>query len=112
MLTHATARYLRVSPRKVRQVLRLIRGLEVPRAQAVLDHLNKSATLYVRRVLKTAVASAAQKAQVGPQDLKIVKAVANEGPIGKRHRAAPMGRAVMIRKRTCHLRIELDAKGH
>ena len=109
MLTHATGRFLRVSPRKVRQVLRLIQGLEVPKAQVVLDQANKRATLHVRRVLKTAVASAAQKAQVGPEALRITKAVADEGPMWKRHRAGTMGRSMTIRKRTCHLRIEVDA---
>lgn len=109
MLTHATARFVRVSPRKVRRVLRLIKGLGVPRAQAVLAHTNQGATQYVRRVLATAVASAGQKAQLGPEQLRISKAVADEGPMWKRHRAAPMGRAMTVRKRTCHLRIELDA---
>ena|SRR3989338_8592355 len=109
MLTQATGRFLRVSPRKVRQVLRLIQGLEVPRAEAVLGQVNRRSTLLIRRVLKTAVASAAQKAQVGPEALRITKAVADEGPMWKRHRAGSMGRAMMIRKRTCHLRIELDA---
>lgn len=109
MVAQATGRYLRVSPRKVRQVLRLIKGLDVPRAQALLGHLNKGATLHVRRVLATAVASAAQKAQVTPEALRITKATADEGPMWKRFRAATMGRAVTIRKRTCHLRIELEA---
>ena len=109
MLTHATARFLRVSPRKVRRVLRLIQGLEVPRAHAILDQANQRATLHVRRVLKTAVASAAQKAQVAPEALRISRATADEGPMWKRFRAGSMGRGMSIRKRTCHLRIELDA---
>lgn len=110
MLTHATARFLRISPRKVRRVLRLVQGLEVPRALAILDQANSGATIHVRRVLKTAVASAAQKAQVGPEALRITKAVADGGPMWKRFRAAAMGRAAPIRRRTCHLRIELDAR--
>ena len=110
MLTSATARYLRISPRKVRAVLRLIQGLEVPKAEAVLDHTNKGATKVVRRLLKTAVASAAQKAHVTSEELRISRAVADGGPMLKRHRAAPMGRAMVIRKRTCHLHIELDSR--
>ncbi|MBI4313802.1 MAG: 50S ribosomal protein L22 [Candidatus Omnitrophica bacterium] len=108
MLTQATGRYIRVSPRKVRQVLRLIHGLDVPSAEAVLNNTNKGATHHVRKVLMAAVASAAQK-QVEPEALKISKATADGGPIGKRFRAAPMGRAMRVRKRTCHLRIELEA---
>lgn len=110
MLTQATARFVRVSPRKVRRVLRLIRGLPVPRAEAVLGTVNSGTTLHVRRVLKAAVSSAAQKAQVGPEALTITKAVADEGPMWKRHRAAPMGRAMVIRRRTAHIRIELEAR--
>ncbi|MBI4227995.1 MAG: 50S ribosomal protein L22 [Candidatus Omnitrophica bacterium] len=102
-------RFLRVSPRKVRQVLRLIQGLEVPRAQAVLAQTNRGTTRHISRVLKTAVASAAQRAQVGPETLRVTRATADEGPIGKRFRAGTQGRAMSIRKRTCHLRIELDA---
>jgi len=106
----ATARFLRVSPRKVRRVLRLIQGLEVPLAHALLAHLPQGARRHVRAVLKTATASAAQKAQLVPEALVIVKAVADEGPMLKRQRAASMGRATMIRKRTCHLQIVLGAK--
>jgi len=108
MLTSATARYLRVSPRKVRRLLRLIQGLGVPRAQAVLGQILAGAGRHVRRVLKSAVASAAQKGHPGTDDLFVAKAVADEGPMWKRQRAAAMGRGVTIRKRTCHLRIELD----
>jgi len=104
----ATGRYLRVSPRKVRRVLRVIRGLTVPRAEALLAHWPQEVRHHVRAVLKTATASAKQKAQLAPEALVIVTAVADEGPMWKRHRAASMGRATTIRKRTCHLRIVLD----
>lgn len=109
MIAHATGRFLRVSPRKVRQVLRLIQGLEVPRAQALLLQTNRGTTRQISRVLKTAVASAAQKVQLGPDALRVTKATADEGPMWKRFRAGTQGRGMPIRKRTCHLRIELDA---
>lgn len=109
MIAHATGRFLRVSPRKVRQVLRLIQGLEVLKAQALLSQTNRGTTRQISRVLKTAVASAAQKAQLGPEALRVTKAVADEGPMWKRFRAGTQGRGMPIRKRTCHLRIEVDA---
>ncbi len=111
MITRAVARYLRISPRKTRKVLDLIRGQEVVKAQALLDTLNKRPTTCIRRLLKSALDSADKKAGLSPADLYISRIQADGGPMLKRYRAATMGRATMIRHRTTHIAIELDEIG-
>lgn len=110
MVTRAIAKYVRVSPRKVRQVIDLIRGEDVDGALIVLSHLNKRAATYVERALKSALANAERGTRLKAQDLYISKITADGGPFLKRHKAAPMGRAVMIRRRTTHITVELDKK--
>ena len=111
MLAKARGRFIPVTPRKMRLVARLLRGLEVGRAQAILNNLPKGACRPIGKVLASAVANATREGTWDAQQLVISHISANEGPMRKRFRAAPMGRAVEIRKRSTHLTIELDAKG-
>lgn len=109
MVSKAVAKYVRVSPRKVRQVIDMIKGEDVEKALAILANLNKGARVYVVRLLKSAISSA-KSLNLRPKDLYISRITADGGPMLKRYRAAPMGRATPIRKRTTHIRIELDKK--
>lgn len=109
MMAKAEARFLRVSPLKVRQVLDLIIYKDVQEAQGVLAHLNKRPCQYIIKILKSAVANARVKG-LNPSQLYISKAVCNPGPAWKRYRAAAFGRATPIKKRTSHIRLELDTK--
>ena len=111
MVSKAKGRFIPVSTRKMRLVARMLRGLEVPRAQAVLKTLSKGACRPIGKVLDSAVANATRGGAWDPQQLVISHISANEGPMRKRYKAAPMGRAVEIRKRSTHLTIELDSKG-
>ena len=108
MVTRAIARYIRVSPRKTRKVINLIKGLPVVKAEAVLDYLDKRPTIYIRRLLRSAVDSADKKLHLSPADLYISLIKADQGPMLKRYRAASMGRATMIRHRTTHITLELE----
>jgi large subunit ribosomal protein L22 len=107
MVARAEAKYIRISPFKVRKVIELIKGEKIKDAFSILEATNKRAAYYLRKVLKSAVSNAKNK---GYQEDKlfISKVVANPGPVLKRWRAASFGRAVMIRKRTSHILIELD----
>ena len=58
MITRASARYIRISPRKVRKVMDLVRGMNVIKADALLSHLSKRPCIYIKRVLRSAVDSA------------------------------------------------------
>ncbi len=110
MIAVAKGRFLRVSPRKVRSVIRLLRGMEVAKAEALLEQLPRGACRPVAKVLKSAVANATRDGSWSPEQLVISSVMADEGPSLKRFRAGAMGRAMMIRKKMCHLTVELDAK--
>lgn len=109
MIAQAKGRYLRVSPTKVRQVLDLIRGKKVPVAVTILDHLNKPVKEKAVKVLNSAIATAKQKG-ISEDQLIVSKAVADQGPVWKRFRAATFGRASEVLKKTSHITIELDIK--
>jgi large subunit ribosomal protein L22 len=108
LASKAYAKYLRVSPRKVRVVIDLVRGEGVPHAFSILGGVNKGATRQVQKVLKSALSNAQQNPAVKADELIISKITADAGPMLKRFRAAAMGRATMIRHRTTHLAIELS----
>ena len=108
MITRAVLRYVRISPRKVRPVFPLIKGKKPDEAIAILFSVKKKASLYLIELLKSAMANARRMQGVDVDDLYISSLIANGGPQMKRFRAASMGRAGMIRKRTSHITVELD----
>lgn len=105
MKAHATARYVRQSPYKVRRVLDLVRGLPVEEAKVVLEFTNRRATGAIMKTLNSAVANAEHNLALDPDELIVSEAFANEGPTLKRFRPRARGRATKIRKRTCHITI-------
>jgi len=109
MLVVARGKFLRISPAKVRLVAALICGKAVNEAQAILLHVNKRSKEYLIKILNSAVANAKTKG-FKPEQLYVSKVTCNLGPVWKRYRAAAFGRATEIRKRTSHIRIELDLK--
>ncbi len=105
----ATARHIRITPRKARQVIDLIRGKMVGEAQSILTFTPLHAARIVKKVLDSAVANAEQK-KIGDVDsLKIDKAFVSQGVTMKRMRARAMGRGNVIRKRTSHITLVLSA---
>ena len=111
MISKATARYIRISPRKTRLVTRLLRDKSVTDAYGILLTVNKRACRYVDQLLKSAVSNAKQKSPgINESDLYISKIMVDGGPSLKRFQAASMGRAGMIRKRTAHISMELSER--
>ncbi len=115
MLAKAVARHVRMSPRKVRLVVNQIRGRSVNDAYAVLRFSKKAASEPVGKTLRSAVANAQYKAQEAGEfldvdDLIVSEVFVDEGPTLKRWRAAAMGRASPIRKRTSHITVVVDVK--
>ncbi len=109
MIAKARARYIRMSPRKFRQIIPLVKGRNPEEAIAILASVNRRASEYAVELLKSAIANAKRANQdIDISSLYISRMVADGGPMMKRFRAASMGRASMIRKRTCHILIELD----
>jgi len=109
MIVKAEGKFLRISPTKVRQVIDLIRNRDVAEAQRKLTALNKRPKEYLIKLLKQAVANAKVKG-FDLKQLYISRIICNVGPTWKRYKAAAFGRAAPIKKRTSHIRIELDIK--
>lgn len=101
----AVLRYARMSPRKVRMVIDVIRGRGVSEALTVLKYMPRAAAPVVEKVLHSAVANAGQRDLGDPESLKISRAYVDGGPILKRFQARAMGRAFPIHKRTSHVTI-------
>jgi large subunit ribosomal protein L22 len=103
--TKAAARYVKGSASKVRVVLDLIRGLDVRRADEVLQFTARAAAGDVRKVLASAVANAIHNDSQDVEELFVLACYADEGPTLKRFRPRARGRASRIRKRTCHITV-------
>ena len=107
----ANLRFVRVTPRKARVVIDMIRGQQVPQALAMLRHTPKHAARVIEKLLRSAVANAEQKELGDTDEMWVSQAVVNCGPIYKRFRARSMGRANSIQKRTSHITIAVAAPG-
>ena len=105
----AQAKWVHSSARKARLVTDLIRGRSVPEARTILAFSQRAVAKDVEKVLRSAVANAESRPDLlwNGDDLVVVAAVADEGPTLKRWRARARGRVARIRKRTCHITIEL-----
>lgn len=108
MEVQAKARYIRMSSRKVKLVIDLIRGKSVKQAEAILAFVNKAATRPVSKLLQSAVANAVNNSKLEKGKLFIKKIAADQGPSLKRWRPRAFGRAAPIKKHTCHISIVLE----
>ncbi len=104
----ATAKYVRIAPRKVKIVVDLIRGKSVKEAEAILLYTPKAATEPVMKVLKSAIANAENNLEMNRDELYVAEVYANQGPTLMRFRPRAQGRASRIRKRTSHITVVLD----
>jgi large subunit ribosomal protein L22 len=105
----ATAKHIRITPRKARQVIDLIRGKMVGDARSILTFTPLHAARIVKKVLDSAVANAEQKKLGDVDTLKVAKAFVSQGVAMKRMQARAMGRGNMIKKRTSHITLVLSA---
>jgi large subunit ribosomal protein L22 len=110
MEARARARFVRVTPRKARRVVDLIRGLPADQAQAALTFAPQSASDPVGKVLASAIANAGQtRLDVG--SLVVSRAWVDEGPTLKRFRPRAQGRGYRINKRTSHITVIVSDEG-
>jgi large subunit ribosomal protein L22 len=105
----AVARYVRLSATKARRVVNLVRGLPAKEALTVLQFAPQAASEPVYKVLASAIANAENNERLDPDALLVSAAYVDEGPTLKRFRPRAQGRAYRIRKRTCHITIEVEA---
>jgi large subunit ribosomal protein L22 len=107
----ASAKFVRMSPYKVRYVLQLIRGKHVDEARRVLQFTPRGPTHELTKILNAAVANAEQTLRVPADNLWVSRCWADEGPTLKRWRPRALGRAYRIRKRTSHITIVVEPRG-
>jgi large subunit ribosomal protein L22 len=105
----ATAKYVRIAPRKARLVADEVRGKSYPEAASILRFTNKRAAKIIGDVIDSAAANAEHNMDADPDELFVREIRVDEGPTIKRYRARALGRATMIRKRTSHISVELGA---
>ena len=111
METKAVYRYARVTPRKARRVIDLIRGKQAGEAMISLKFMPYKAAKLVEKTVRSAMANAEQKAEsIDVEQLRITKVVVDEGPTMKRMRPRAMGRANIIKKRTSHITVHLTGE--
>jgi len=105
----AQAKWVHSSARKARLVTDLIRGRSVPEARTILAFSQRAVAKDIEKVLRSAVANAESRPDLhwNGDDLIVFTAYADEGPTLKRWRARARGRVARIRKRTCHITLEL-----
>src|SRR5437868_6568551 len=110
MEARAQARFIRVTPRKARRVVDLIRGLPAAEAQAVLRFAPQTASEPVGKVLASAIANAEHNFKLDSNTLVVSRAWVDEGPTLKRFRPRAQGRAYRINKRTSHITVVVESR--
>ena len=110
METKSIARYVRISPRKARLVVDLVRGQDVETALDTLALTRKKAALIVTKTLKSAIANAEDTQNVDVDRLYVKRVFVDEGPTWGRWRPRAQGRATPIRKRTSHITVVVDER--
>lgn len=110
MEARATAKYVRVSPRKAGQMCELVRGKNVKEALAILKYTPRGAAPIVAKVIKSAMANAENNHEMDAENLYIAEIYANQAPTMKRFMPRAMGRATTIRKRNSHIGVVLKER--
>ncbi len=110
MKVRATAKYIRISPRKVRLVVDAVRGRSASEAMNTLQFMPQNAAKEVYKVVKSAVANAENNFNLAPEDLYIDTITADEGPTLKRFRPRAHGRVSPVLKRSSHITVIVGEK--
>ena len=106
-VVRASARYMRIAPRKARLVADQVRGLSVPEARTLLDFSGRGAARDIAKLIASAAANAENNHELVAEDMRIAEIQVDEGPTLKRWRARARGRASRIEKRTSHVSVAL-----
>ena len=107
MEAYAIAKGVRISPRKARLVIDLIRGKKVTEARSILKNLNNDAARYTIKVFESAVANACNNLGLKEENLIVSEVYANEGVTLKRMKFGSRGHVDPIKKRTSHITVKV-----
>jgi ribosomal protein L22 len=106
-VVHASARYVRIAPRKARLIADQIRGLHIEKARALLQFSPRSAAEDIQKLLNSAAANAENNHDLIGDEMRVSSITVDEGPTLRRFRPRAMGRATPINKRTSHIAVAL-----
>jgi ribosomal protein L22 len=106
-VVRASARYVRIAPRKARLIADQVRGLHIEKARALLQFSPRSAAEDIHKLLDSAAANAENNHDLIADEMKISSITVDEGPTLKRFRPRAQGRATPIHKRTSHIAVAL-----
>jgi ribosomal protein L22 len=107
LIVRASAKYVRVAPRKARLIADQVRGLHIDEARALLEFSPRHAARDIRKLLDSAAANAENNHDLVADEMRISELTVDEGPTLRRFRPRAMGRATRIDKRTSHIEIAL-----
>ena len=110
MEVQALTRYARMSPKKVREVARVIQGRPASEAMELVRFIPRKSARLIAKTLKSAIANAENNNELSVENLVVARAVIEDGPVLKRFRAAARGSASPRKKRMSHIRIVLSDK--
>ena len=111
LVVRASAKYVRVAPRKARLIADQVRGLHIDEARALLDFSPRHAARDIRKLIDSAAANAENNHDLVADEMRIAELTVDEGPTLRRFRARAMGRATRIDKRTSHIAVALTPEG-
>ena len=110
MEAKAVAKYVRMSPSKLKPIADLVRGKDLNEALNILKFTPGKGSEIVEKVVMSAAANAENNFDLNPEDLYVAEVYANQGPTMKRWRAGSQGRASIILKRSSHIGITLKER--
>lgn len=110
MEAKAIAKYVRMSPSKLKPVADLVRGKDLNEALTILKFTPGKGSELIEKVVMSAAANAENNFDMNPDDLYVAEVYANQGPTMKRYRAGAQGSASMIFKRSSHIGVTLKEK--
>jgi ribosomal protein L22 len=103
----ASARYVRIAPRKARLIADQVRGMHIEKARALLQFSPRSAAQDIHKLINSAAANAENNHDLIGDEMRVASITVDEGPTLRRFRPRAMGRATPINKRTSHIRVAL-----
>jgi large subunit ribosomal protein L22 len=107
IVVRASARYVRVAPRKARLIADQVRGMHIEKARALLEFSPRGAAQDISKLLESAASNAENNHDLIADEMLISEITVDEGPTLRRFRPRAMGRASRINKRTCHIAVAL-----
>lgn len=110
MEARAIAKYVRISPRKLKPITDMVRGMNADEALAVLEFTPRTGAKVLAKVIKSAKANAENNHDMDTDKLYVAAVNANQGPTMKRWRAGSMGRGMRILKRSSHIDVVLKER--